>query len=317
MSIPDALEDGNVFAATSPQPAFPRSTPTAHTSGRRNFKLYGAVLVASTLLMDGSLSTWFAEERPEAPMQSNERPTHRLRLNSLRRDTPGSPTRLEAVRTVGTVEEGGRLLLVTPQGSEDGLTMLGQSLNEHGYHYESVAPVSHEAVADALRDRTVRMVLIDVQRLAEADLAAVLDIRRRFPAVDWVLAWHTPSNRWADLAVQFRARGCIECDDVDNAARGIDAVLAGGFWFPEWLMHALYAKLLSALREGRVDMPASSAGAQGSLTRRETQTLDLMRQGLTNKQIALRLQISVNTVKKHLKNAFDKRGMHSRRQGLL
>jgi len=168
-----------------------------------------------------------------------------------------------------------------------------------------------------LRDRTVRMVVLDVERLGEADMTAVLDIRRRFPAVDWVLAWHRRSSRWVHLAVQFRARGCIECDDVDNAGRGIDAVLAGSFWFPEWLMHALYAKLLSALREGRVDASASSAGAPGNLTRREAQAMELMRQGLTNKQIALRLQISVNTVKKHLKNAFDKRGMHTRRQGLL
>jgi len=78
-------------------------------------------------------------------------------------------------------------------------------------------------------------------------------------------------------------------------------------------VHALYAKLLSALREGRAE---SAETPGGSLTPREAQSLELMRQGLTNKQIALRLQISVNTVKKHLKNAFDKRGLHTRRQGL-
>ncbi len=40
----------------------------------------------------------------------------------------------------------------------------------------------------------------------------------------------------------------------------------------------------------------------------------LMRRGLTNKVIATRLGISVNTVKKHLSSVFDKRGLHRRRQ---
>ena len=204
MSIPDPLKDGgNAFAATAPQSKIHRDKLTTDTSIRRRFRVYGAVLAASALLMDGSLATWFVEDDVEAPARSSERPTHRLRLSVVRRDTPGSmarrdtsgrAARLEAVRTVGSIEEGGRLLLLTPQGSEDGLTMLGQSLDEHGYRYESLAPVSHEAVAVALRDRTVRMVVLDVERLGEADLTAVLDVRRRFPAVDWVLAWHTPSE---------------------------------------------------------------------------------------------------------------------------
>jgi DNA-binding NarL/FixJ family response regulator len=40
----------------------------------------------------------------------------------------------------------------------------------------------------------------------------------------------------------------------------------------------------------------------------------LMRRGLSNKQIADRLRISVNTAKKHVSNALEKRGLHKRRQ---
>lgn len=42
------------------------------------------------------------------------------------------------------------------------------------------------------------------------------------------------------------------------------------------------------------------------------ESFDLKRHGLTNKEIARRLQVSVNTVKKH----FDKRRLHSRRQAV-
>jgi DNA-binding CsgD family transcriptional regulator len=39
-----------------------------------------------------------------------------------------------------------------------------------------------------------------------------------------------------------------------------------------------------------------------------------MRRGMTNKQMAERLDISVNTIKKHLASVFEKRGLHGRRQ---
>ncbi len=65
-----------------------------------------------------------------------------------------------------------------------------------------------------------------------------------------------------------------------------------------------------------VPNPATvSAGAPVvALMVREDGVLMLMRRGLTNKVIATRLGISVNTVKKHLSSVFDKRGLHRRRQ---
>lgn len=49
-----------------------------------------------------------------------------------------------------------------------------------------------------------------------------------------------------------------------------------------------------------------------SLTDREEKVLRLLTQGLGNKEIAVRLDISVNTVKTHLKNVFKKLGVKSR-----
>jgi DNA-binding CsgD family transcriptional regulator len=41
-----------------------------------------------------------------------------------------------------------------------------------------------------------------------------------------------------------------------------------------------------------------------------------MREGLINREIGAQMQISVSTVKKHLKNALKKRGLQRRRQTL-
>ena len=48
------------------------------------------------------------------------------------------------------------------------------------------------------------------------------------------------------------------------------------------------------------------------LTRREREVLELVAQGLSNKEIASTLVITTNTVKRHLKSIFEKLGVHTR-----
>jgi RNA polymerase sigma factor (sigma-70 family) len=49
-----------------------------------------------------------------------------------------------------------------------------------------------------------------------------------------------------------------------------------------------------------------------TLTEREREVLDLLAQGLTNKEIAEKLVITTNTVKRHLKAIFEKLNVHTR-----
>ncbi len=53
-------------------------------------------------------------------------------------------------------------------------------------------------------------------------------------------------------------------------------------------------------------------GELATLTERERQVLELLVQGMSNKEIALRLSVSANTVKQHLKSIFEKLNVHSR-----
>ena len=52
------------------------------------------------------------------------------------------------------------------------------------------------------------------------------------------------------------------------------------------------------------------------ITRREVQILALMGEGYINKQIAALLNISTDTVKKHLKNIYQKTGAHNKIEAL-
>lgn len=53
-----------------------------------------------------------------------------------------------------------------------------------------------------------------------------------------------------------------------------------------------------------------------SLTPREREVLELIAQGASNKRIALRLDLSVHTVKRHVANVLGKLGVHSRGEAI-
>jgi LuxR family maltose regulon positive regulatory protein len=77
------------------------------------------------------------------------------------------------------------------------------------------------------------------------------------------------------------------------------------------------ADLLAAFDEGPVTAPALPATDLALLlTRREEEILGLMRDGLTNKEIAKQLVISVHTVKRHATNIYTKLDVKSRRQAV-
>jgi DNA-binding CsgD family transcriptional regulator len=126
------------------------------------------------------------------------------------------------------------------------------------------------------------------------------------------------SRRWLERSAWYqdawRPIGVV--DELKLRLQTDPSTLAGFSLLSERLfsdrdvfMLDLLAPHLKLVRE-RSDGPAQSSRAD--LTRREREVLSWVSRGKTNKEIAAVLGVEPSTVRKHLENAFDKLGVHTR-----
>jgi DNA-binding NarL/FixJ family response regulator len=99
-------------------------------------------------------------------------------------------------------------------------------------------------------------------------------------------------------AVRRGAAGCIpHAVTTELLAKAVRTVASGGAWWGRMaLLEALRAQM-------SVSAPPQHGG---SLTQREEEILQLIGHGLSNKEIARRLEISDHTVKTHLHRIYSK-----------
>jgi DNA-binding NarL/FixJ family response regulator len=183
-----------------------------------------------------------------------------------------------------------------------------------------INPGSAEPLARAMQNMP-DVVILDSHLCSALDTRMLRELRGSAEDSTWLLGWTAPSTTMTDVLVDGRFHGAVVWDSsADEHLRAVEAVLAGELWFPRRVTQALYGALRERIEAAGNDVRRNQAGGPGAadsvLTTREVDTLELVRKGLTNKQIAQRLGISPNTVKKHLAHVFEKIGVHKRRQTL-
>ena len=108
-------------------------------------------------------------------------------------------------------------------------------------------------------------------------------------------------------------------------ADGIPAIVVSGITEPEEIQRIYTEYSIAAYIEKHafdqdafrrvveeIKQKYHSLSELSALTEREREVLDLLAQGLTNKEIAQKLFITTNTVKRHLKAIFEKLDVHTR-----
>jgi DNA-binding NarL/FixJ family response regulator/HPt (histidine-containing phosphotransfer) domain-containing protein len=116
------------------------------------------------------------------------------------------------------------------------------------------------------------------------------------------------SQRQVLEALQLGARGVVLKDALAaDLTTCIQTVMQGHYWLGSKPVSNL-VQVLNDLMEEIKQPPQNTFG----LTARELQVVTLIAQGMTNKDIARECTIAEETVKRHLKNIFDKVGVWNR-----
>jgi len=141
----------------------------------------------------------------------------------------------------------------------------------------------------------------------------IRDLRALNPhALVLVVTAQADRQRWAE-ALEAGAAGVLhKSASLDQIIDAIRRLHAGG--------HLLSpAELLGLLRlaSERRTRDAVARAALGKLTPRERDVLQALAEGLSDKEIAQRLHISVETVRTHMVNILGKLGVESRLQALV
>jgi DNA-binding NarL/FixJ family response regulator len=106
----------------------------------------------------------------------------------------------------------------------------------------------------------------------------------------------------------------LEQQTPDVLFRAIEAVHGGELWLNRSVLERMLLETLRARRNGDV-RPEEARIAR--LTRREREVIELLGEGLKNRQIADRLFISEGTVRHHLTSTFTKLGVKDRLELLV
>jgi DNA-binding NarL/FixJ family response regulator len=126
--------------------------------------------------------------------------------------------------------------------------------------------------------------------------AIAIDLEGNEPLVDWI----------ASGLDGFVGAGAQLAELIDTV---LDTVRGEVYCSPA-IVTGVLERIQSAAAEGRTAAPAAE------LTLRETDILRLLSEGLSNKEIAARLGISLYTVKNHVHNLLDKMKVSYRRQAI-
>ena len=128
---------------------------------------------------------------------------------------------------------------------------------------------------------------------------------------DYEGVWSRFEKFKADILqyVKAGAAGFILKDaSLNDLLSTIRTVSKGETVLPPLLVDSLFSQIIDhAIKEGK-----SKLSVAVKMTKREREVIELLSNGLTNKEIAQKIQVSTFTVKSHVHNIMEKLALHTR-----
>ena len=156
-----------------------------------------------------------------------------------------------------------------------------------------------------------RVLLLDVGLREQDSLGVATALRAEHPDAGIIVMDLLPVSEEIMEYVNAGVSGFVLKDaDFDEFIATIRAVAAGTKVLPPRLTESLFSQIA---REAVEREPARAVEAV-RMTRREREVIDLIGEGLSNKELAQRLNIATHTVKSHVRNVMEKLALHTRLQ---
>ena len=185
-------------------------------------------------------------------------------------------------------------------------------LNEQD-DFEVVARSEDGNAASQLKNakKTPDIILLDLGLEKENSLKLIHVLREEMPAVRIIAMDIFPEQ--LDIAEFVKAGGSgfiLKNAPATDYVKTIRAVAAGSKVLPPALTNSLFTQIVEAALKAGNGIPNNSI----QLTAREREVVDLISEGLSNKEMAERLHIATFTVKSHIHNILDKLALNTRLQ---
>lgn len=150
------------------------------------------------------------------------------------------------------------------------------------------------------------VVVMDVALPELNGIEATRQLTKRLPGVRVLMLTMHSDDVYVRQSLKAGARGYVLKDSEDlDVIKAVKAVGAGGSFFSPSISSVVLSGYLGEAPGGRGDDPLER------LTDREREVLQLIAEGKTNKEIAVALSLSVNTVETHRKHLMEKLDLHN------
>ncbi len=164
----------------------------------------------------------------------------------------------------------------------------------------------HRAVAE---NPDADLILLDLHMPGAHGFSGLVFLRGVNPGIPVVVVSGSEDNHVIRRGMDYGASGFIpKSSSLDTIAQAITQVIQGEVWIPPEV-----ADNLDEMSEDEARFAESLA----SLTPQQFRVLNMLTEGLLNKQIAYELEVSEATIKAHVTAILRKLGVHSRTQAVI
>lgn len=162
-----------------------------------------------------------------------------------------------------------------------------------------------------LREVNPQVVLLDLGLRNGDSLRLAQRVRKEFPESKVIVMDLLPVREDIVEFVNAGVSGFIMKDaTLDDLVSTIRSVAQGAHVLPPQMTATLFSQIArEAVARGRPEALESVR-----MTKREREVINLIAEGLSNKEIAARLHIATHTVKSHVRNVMEKLTLHTRLQ---